>query len=125
MLLERPFGDSLWGRVLDEFDTLGDVALKDIVASREKLLLVFVGAADDIDGLFSTAGLWLCQCMIKTSRKESSYAKLDGNGEEVGSSDLCNGIAARHTGKIDKAGLDDALLALEGLDDLLRKAVNC
>jgi hypothetical protein len=67
--LERPFGDSLLGRVQDELDTLGDVALEIRVASLEELLLVFVGAADDIDGLLSTAGLWSCQCMIKTSRR--------------------------------------------------------
>ena len=47
----------LGGRVRDELDTLADVALQALVAGLEKLLLVLVCAADDIDGLFGTVGL--------------------------------------------------------------------
>jgi len=49
--------DLFGGRVLDELDALGDVATKALVASLEKLLLVVVCAADDVDGLLGTAGL--------------------------------------------------------------------
>lgn len=49
----------LRGRVLDKFDALGDVALEAVIASLEELLLVVVGAADDVDSLLSTAWLFL------------------------------------------------------------------
>ena len=47
----------LGGRVRDELDTLADVALQTLVAGLEKLLLVLVCAADDVDSLFGTVGL--------------------------------------------------------------------
>lgn len=50
--------NSLLRRVLDELDTLDNVALEAGVASLEKLLLVFVGAWDDVDGLFCSLGLF-------------------------------------------------------------------
>jgi hypothetical protein len=121
---DMPFGNSLLGRVLDELDTLGDVALETSVACLEELLLVVVGAADYINGLLSTTGLDGTSVCDQNQDRVSSYAKLDGNGEEVCSSDLRNGFTARHTGKVDKAGLDDALLALKGLDDLLGETVS-
>jgi hypothetical protein len=43
---------------MDEFDALGDVALEAIVTSLEKLLLVIVGAADDVNRLLGTVGLY-------------------------------------------------------------------
>lgn len=98
---------SLFGRrVLGELDALGDVALQAVVASLEQLLLVVVGAADDVNGLLGTAG-----------------AKLNGDGEEVGASGLSNGITTLDTWEIDKAGLDQALLALGGPDDLVGKSM--
>jgi len=99
---------SLFGRrVLGELDALGDVALQAVVASLEQLLLVVVGAADNVNGLLRTAG-----------------AKLDGHGEEVGAGGLCDGIATLNTGEVDKTGLDEALLALGGPDDLVGESVN-
>jgi hypothetical protein len=89
-------------RVLGEVDALGDVAFQAVVASLEQLLLVVVDAADDVDGLLSTAG-----------------AKLDWNGEEVGAGGLSDGITTLDTREVDKAGLDEALLALGGPDDLV------
>lgn len=47
----------LGGRVRDELDTLADVTLQTIVAGLEKLLLVLVCTADDVDGLLGTVGL--------------------------------------------------------------------
>src|SRR5690349_936982 len=93
-------------RVLGELDALGDVALQAVVASLEQLLLVVVGTADDVDGLLGTA-----------------RAKLNGNGEEVGASGLSNGITTLDTREVDKAGLDKALLALGGPDDLVGKSM--
>ena len=49
--------DLFGGRALDEFDTLGNVALEAFVASLEELLLMVVGTADDVDGLFGAVGL--------------------------------------------------------------------
>lgn len=94
--------DSLGGRVGDELNTLGDVALQTVVAGLEQLLLVVVCAADNVDRLLCTAG-----------------AKLNGYGEEVGAGGLCDGVTTVNTGQVDEAGLDNALLALGGLDDLL------
>lgn len=41
----------LLGWVLDELDALLDIAMEAIVAGLEKLLLVVVRGADDVDGL--------------------------------------------------------------------------
>ena len=46
-----------WGWVLDEFDTLGDVALETINSSLEKLLFVLVGMTKDVLNLLCT--VWL------------------------------------------------------------------
>jgi hypothetical protein len=93
--------------ILGKLNSLRDVALETIVASLEKLLLCLVGAADDIDGLLSTAG-----------------AELDGDGEELSASSLSNGIASLNTGQVDEAGLDETLLALGGADDLVGESTN-
>lgn len=66
-----------------------------------------VDAADDINSLLSTAG-----------------AKLDGNGEELRTSGLSNSIATLNAGKVDKAGLNEALLALGGPDDLVGESAD-
>lgn len=50
--------DLLGGRVRNEFDALGDVAVEAVVAGLEKLLLMVVGAADHVDGLLGTRGLF-------------------------------------------------------------------
>ena len=54
----------------------------------------------------------------------STYTKLNRYGEEVKTGGLGNGISALDTREVDIAGLDDALLALGGLDDLLGEAVH-
>ena len=66
-----------------------------------------IGAADDIDSLLSTTG-----------------AELNGYREEVSAGSLSNGIAALNTREIDEAGLDEALFALGGPDDLVGKSTN-
>lgn len=53
-----------------------------------------------------------------------TYAKLDGNGEEVGSSSLSDGITTGDTGKINEAGLNNTLLSLGSLDHLLGESTN-
>jgi hypothetical protein len=42
----------------NKLDTLGDVTLEAVVTSLEKLLLVVVRAADNVDRLLGTAGLY-------------------------------------------------------------------
>jgi hypothetical protein len=102
------FVDLLLRRVLGELDTLRDVTLKAVIASLEELLLVVVGAADNIDRLLGTAG-----------------AKLNRNGKEVGAGGLSDGITTSDTRQVDEAGLDNALLALGGPDYLLGESDCC
>lgn len=52
-----------------------------------------------------------------------TYTKLDWYREELGSSSLRNRVATLDTGEVDIAGLDNALLALGGLDDLFGESV--
>jgi hypothetical protein len=47
----------LLGRLVRKLNTLRDVALQVLVAGLEKLLLVVVGLADNVNGLLSTVGL--------------------------------------------------------------------
>ncbi|KAI6750068.1 hypothetical protein HG531_007333 [Fusarium graminearum] len=54
-----------------------------------------------------------------------TYAKLDGDREEVAASFLSNGLASGNTGKVDVAGLNKALLALDGTENLLGESVLC
>ena len=53
----------------------------------------------------------------------NAYAKLDGGGEELNTSGLGNLLAAWYTRQVDVAGLDEALLASDGLQHLLREAI--
>lgn len=46
--------------VMGKVDAFGNVALEAGVASLEKLLLVVVGAADNVDSLLSSSGLRKC-----------------------------------------------------------------
>lgn len=47
----------LWWGVLDEFNTLLDVALETLDASLEELLLLIGDTVKDIDGLLNAVGL--------------------------------------------------------------------
>ena len=111
----------------DELDALADVALQAVVAGLEKLLLCIVGAANDINGLLGTSGLSRELAILRTQAgiKDfvSTYTKLNGDGEEVKTSGLGDGISTLDTREVDVAGLDNTLLALGGLDDLLGEAV--
>jgi len=95
----------LGGRVGDELDTLGDVALEALVASLEELLLVLVGRTNGVVGLL---------CALR--------AKLDRDGEVVKASLLGDSITTGDTGKVDESGLNDASLALVSLEELLGEA---
>lgn len=54
--------------------------------------------------------------MINALSKKA-YAKLYRSREEFNTSSLRDFIAARNTGQVNESGLDDALLALGGLDN--------
>jgi hypothetical protein len=49
----------------------------------------------------------------------STYAKLNRGGEEVNASGLGNLLTTRDTGQVDEGRLNNALLALGGLDHSL------
>jgi hypothetical protein len=49
----------------------------------------------------------------------TTYAELDGDGEEVDASLLADLLAARNAGEVDVAGLDEALDASGSLEELL------
>lgn len=82
---------------LDEVNTLLDVLLQVNQAGIEELLLVLVDRANLVD-LLNTVG-----------------AELDARGEEVDALVLVQG-------RVDKGGLDDALLALGGTEEGLGEA---
>lgn len=55
--------------------------------------------------------------------KTETYAELDGDGEEVNASLLRDLLTTGNTGEVDVGGLDKALGALGGLEELLSEAV--
>lgn len=99
---------SLGRGVLDELDTLLDVALEALVALLQQLLLVLVGATKDV------------LCVLGAVRVE-----LDRNGEVVAAGQLGDFITAGDAGQVDVGWLNDAGLALESPDDLLGEAGPC
>lgn len=71
-------------------------------------------------------------CMYRVSsvlqsmkKSESTYAKLNGGGEELNASRLDDLLTTGDTGQVDIGGLDNALLALGGLDHSLGKTERC
>ena len=69
---------------------------------------------------FSTPlGYKPCQHVGTVSAKGTTYAKLNGDGEEVDAGLLPDLLAARNAGEVDVAGLDEALDARGSLEDLL------
>ena len=116
----------LWWGVLDELNTLLDVALEALDASLEEGLLLLGNAAEDVGGLLGTVGLYrVCQCCWYYNEKtiESTYAKLNGGGEELNTGRLGDLLTTGDTGQVDVGGLDEALLALGGLDHSLSEAM--
>lgn len=54
--------------------------------------------------------------------RTSTYAKLNGDGEEVDTGLLGDLLTTGDTGQVDVAGLDEALGTLDGLQQLLSEA---
>lgn len=109
---------------MGKVDTLLDVALEALDSLGQEALLLLGDALQGVDGLLGTVGLYLLSVTDKKGGGEQrTYAELDGDGEEVTASLLGDGLAARNTGQVDVAGLDEALLASGGLEDLLGEAV--
>lgn len=54
-----------------------------------------------------------------------AYSERNRNREEVHTGGLGDGITAGDAGQIDESRLDNARLALEGLDDALREPITC
>ena len=90
---------------MSESNTLFDVALETINSSLKESLLVLVQRVERVLRLLGTVG-----------------AKLDGNGEELESTDGgLDGVTA-WDGKVDKGWLNDVLLAGSSAEDLLSEA---
>lgn len=110
---------------MDKLDTLDDVALETINTLGQKRLLLLGDALQGVNGLLGTVGLYTVSQMhisTKTHLQVSTYAKLNGNGEEVGACLLGDGLTTRDTGQVDVAGLDKTLLALGRTEDLLSES---
>ncbi len=63
---------------------------------------------------------WLAR--YETWLGQSTYAELNGDGEEVAAGSLGDGVTAGNTRQVDVAGLNETLLALDGSQDLLSEA---
>lgn len=92
--------------LLSKLDALGNVALQALVGFLEKLLLIVIGAADNIDSFLSTVG-----------------AKLNGDAEELVAGLLGDLSTTLNAWKVDVGGLDNASFAVLGTDDLLSESV--
>ena len=110
---------------MGKVDALLNVALQARDRRLEQLLLLLGDVAEDVDGLLGAVGLHGCQstCPSGIVRGEETYAKLNGDGEEVDASLGLDLLAAGNAGEVDVAGLDEALGALEGLEKLLGEPV--
>ena len=110
---------------MGKVNTLLDVALEALDGSLEESLLLLGDVAEDVDGLLSTVGLgkMLAPNVRVNGTRTQTYAELDGDGEEVDTSLLSNLLTTGDTGKVDVAGLDKALGALGGLEELLGETV--
>ena len=112
-------GYSLLGRVVGEGDALFDVAAQALDGSLEQGLFL-VGEVDEgVDGPLDAVGLRTCQHDGTVLTEGITHAKLNGDGEEVDTGLLADLLAARNAGEVDVAGLDEALDARGGLEDLL------
>lgn len=98
---KRSRQNSLGRRVLDKLDTLADVTAQTLITLDQELLLVVVGAGNDIDGLLGSLG-----------------AELDRDGEEIAAGFLLDGVTAVDAGEVDECGFGDAGLALDCLEEL-------
>lgn len=107
---------------MGKFDTLGDVALEALDGLLQERLLLVGDALEGVGGLLSAVGLCMISDTIGNRGMHSTYAELNGNREEVQASRLGNGVSSRDTREIDVAGLNEALLTLDGSEDLLGKA---
>lgn len=109
---------------MGEVNTLLDVALEALDGSLEESLLLLGDVTEDVDSLLGTVGLFgmLAKNTIKEART-GTYAELHRDGEEVNASLLSNLLTTGDTGEVDVAGLDKALGALGGLEELLSEAV--
>lgn len=110
---------------MGELDTLADVAFETLNGLLKESLLLVCNPLQGVLGLLGTVGLlkWLAG-FNGDSKQTCTYAKLDGDGEEVGAGQLGNGLTTGYTREVDIARLNKAFLALENrADDLLGEAV--
>ena len=113
-------GESLEQGAVGEADTLLDVASQTRDALVQQLLFLGSDVTKDIDGLLDSIRLQRrLESGGNAGKQRSTHSKLDRNGEEVEASLLGDLGAARNTGEVDVAGLDDALGALDGLEEFL------
>lgn len=134
-------GQSLLRRLVGERHAFLDVVLQPGDGLLQQLLLLVGDVGENIDGFLGTVGLTHVRVRglhneghagkegkggqeRGTESKRGTYAKLDGNREEVDADLLRNRLATRDAGEVDVAGLNEALGALDGLQDLLGKAVS-
>lgn len=81
-------------------------------------------ALEDVDGLLGTIGLYqICQLAVLNTRSiRNTYTELYRGREELNTSGLGDLITTGNAGQVDESRLNNALLALGGLDDGLGKS---
>ncbi len=112
---------------MGERNALLDVALQALDGSLQERLLLLGDVTKDIKGLLGAVGLQSRLAWFPGWHgvpEGSTYSELDGDREEVNASLLGNLLSAGNTGKVDEAGLDEALGTLDSLEDLLGEARN-
>jgi len=107
------------GRSVGEGDTLVDVALEALDGLGQELLLLLRDVTQGVDGLLGSVGLRTGQSVCQELGMGRTHAKLDGYGEEVGASLLCDLLTTRDTWEVDVGWLDEALGTLRSLEQLL------
>lgn len=80
-VLVRKKTADLLGRVLDEADTCFDVGLETFDGFLEELLLILVGAAEDVDGFLSSVGLVESVSTYGSARRITGHLRRAQRGQ--------------------------------------------
>lgn len=111
---------------MGERDTLLNIALQALDSGIKKRLLLVGDVGKDVNGLLGTIRLDVVSSPSSSLKKKGrgTYSKLDGDGEEINTSDLLDLLTTGNAGKVDVAGLNEPLGPLGSLEQFLRESIN-